>query len=563
MHTQPHLTKRGEVYQWRRKKRALSTGNVDIKLSLGTTDRHQALILCRKVSAESDLIMYNIINNRITPKHGRAFLSEVIRKERTKIELLKMLNRVDSLDPEDDARHDAAMAEAWERVSTHSVNHTPSSDASDLVRGNVEIIRKDLHSTARRNILVRDFKGVTGTGKPNAIEYAEVMDLFITGKAKAWAEPIQDVYIQVPPPQPTEAPCPDLPDGSLSAVIERMNAIKRGEGSEVKTWRQYQSFALLFTMLTGIFDITKIRQPDVKSFRADLTQMPKTWGKSPKDRSDTRDEVMAKSAALHIDKVGLSVGTVNRHLEHLNQIAEWARDEGLLVDPNLKPSKLRRKETVRARDKRKAFSFDQLRAVLQNPVWTGSHSEYHQTKVRNKLYKNGVYWCPLIGAYTGARREEIAGFATSDIVEVDGVMCFSIEDSELRRIKNLSSRRIVPIHSHLLELGILDHVDAAQKSEQISLFPELFEAGNMAYRRKVGRRMRQIIDQELGAKGVKLSFHSLRHYVQNQLDNAGVDDKIIRDIIGHEGKDVHEKVYRKSSPTKALSKAIELLQRLS
>lgn len=235
MHTQPHLTKRGEVYQWRRKKRALSTGNVDIKLSLGTTDRHQALILCRKVSAESDLIMYNIINNRITPKHGRAFLSEVIRKERTKIELLKMLNRVDSLDPEDDARHDAAMAEAWERVSTHSVNHTPSSDASDLVRGNVEIIRKDLHSTARRNILVRDFKGVTGTGKPNAIEYAEVMDLFITGKAKAWAEPIQDVYIQVPPPQPTEAPCPDLPDGSLSAVIERMNAIKRVEGIEEKT----------------------------------------------------------------------------------------------------------------------------------------------------------------------------------------------------------------------------------------------------------------------------------------------------------------------------------------
>ncbi len=29
-----------------------------------------------------------------------------------------------------------------------------------------------------------------------------------------------------------------------------------------------------------------------------------------------------------------------------------------------------------------------------------------------------IYWCPLIGAYTGARREEIAGLALSDIIEI-------------------------------------------------------------------------------------------------------------------------------------------------
>jgi integrase len=561
MQTQPDLTKRGDIYQWRRKMRRFSTEIVDIKLSLRTTDRHQALILCRKVSAESDLIMDNIVNNRITPEDGRAFLANVISKGRAKIEQLKMLNRIDSLDPEDDTRHDAAMAEAWERVSTHGINHTASPDVSDLVRGNVELIREDLRSPARRSALLTAFKDISGTNQLSALEYAKLMDLFVTGKAKAWAEPAPDHAVHAPKLQELETTCPDLPDSSLNAVIERMNAIKRVEGIEEKTLRQYQSFSALFTMLTGISDITKIRQPDVKAFRADLSKMPKSWGKSPKDQNDTRDEVMTKSAALPAAKIGLSVGTVNRHLEHLNQIAEAARDEGLPVDPNLKPPKLRRKETVRARDKREAFSIDQLCVVFQNPVWTGSHSVYHQTKVGNKIFKNGIYWCPLIGALTGARREEIAGFAPSDIVEIDGIMCFSIEDSELRRVKNLSSHRIVPVHSQLINLGFLEHVENAKKSKEISLFPELYEVGNNPYGRKVGRRMRQIIDQELGTIGEKLSFHSLRHYVQNQLDHASVDDKIVRDIIGHEGKDIHEKVYRKPTPPEALSKAIELLPR--
>ncbi len=77
------------------------------------------------------------------------------------------------------------------------------------------------------------------------------------------------------------------------------------------------------------------------------------------------------------------------------------------------------------------------------------------------IFKNGIYWVPLIGAYTGARREEIAGLAPSDIIEVEGICCFTIEDSELRRIKNLSSRRLIPIHSHLIELGFLDYIQKA------------------------------------------------------------------------------------------------------
>ena len=562
MNTQPHLSKRGDVYQWRRKTRRFSTGNIDIKLSLGTTDRQHALILARKVSAESDMIMGQIRGSRITPEQGRAFLSEVIRKEQAKINQLGIFSRVDSLNPDDDARHDAAMEEAWQRVSSHGINHKILEEASDLVRDNIDLIRSDLGSHPRRQALLRLFQEQTGQDQLSALEYMQVVDLFVSGKAKAWAKeaPTEALTTKALPSAPSSDP--SLPPSTLQAVVKRMNAIKRNEGIEEKTLRQYLSFAALFTMLTGHDDITQIRQPDVKAFRADLAQMPKSWGKSPKDQTSTRDEAMAKAGSLLPDKVGLSVGTINRHLDHLNQIADWARDEGLAVDLNLKPPKLRRKETIRARDKRDAFSVEQLQILFQNPVWTGSHSEHHQTKAGQEIFKNGIYWCPLIGAYTGARREEIAGLAPSDIVESDGVACFSIEDSELRRIKNLSSRRLIPIHSHLIDLGFLDHVKMAERNQQNCLFPELYEAGNDAFGRKVGRRMRQIIDQQLGAEGEKLSFHSLRHYVQNQLDHAGVDDKVVRDITGHEGKDIHDKVYRKATPTQSLVEALEMLPKV-
>lgn len=48
----------------------------------------------------------------------------------------------------------------------------------------------------------------------------------------------------------THADEPPL-DPTISAIVQRMNEIKRAENIEEKTLRQYESFANLFTCLTG------------------------------------------------------------------------------------------------------------------------------------------------------------------------------------------------------------------------------------------------------------------------------------------------------------------------
>lgn len=612
MQSLPHLTKRGNVYQWRRRSRRQSTGIVDIKLSLGTTDLRSALILSRKISAESDIVMEKLEDRQITAVEARKWLANVVHLERAKIERLQMLRRFDTKDPADDLRHDDAVRSVWQHIAKSGLNAKLPDDVPehDLRKTNLEMIRADLTGDVRARIVARDFRVLTGREELSAMEIVALMNLMIEGKAAAWNrcedalapmatiademcqddpglmgavadDPPTPVSIEVcpapaaasyvQPDQPAHPPALPAPlshsladeptlDPTISAIVQRMNEIKRSENIEEKTLRQYESFANLFTCLTGISDIRTLRQHQVKAFRADLSRMPKSWGKSPKDRNATRDQIMKRAQSLPADKVGLSVGTINRHLEHLGQIVEWALDEGLSLDPRLKPTKARLSDPVRDRDKKPAFTEEQLLKLFKSPVWQGSKSEHFQTRPGPNVYENGIYWCPLIGAYTGARREEIAGLGVSDIITVDGITCFSIEDSEIRRIKNISSKRIVPVHSRLIQLGFLSYVKRQASQGHTDIFPGLREPKSGAHGKKVGRRMRQIVDGVFGPSGARLSFQSLRHYVQNAMeDELGISDKVVRDIVGHEGKDVHEKTYSKHAPTERLREAINAL----
>ena len=415
MQALPHLTKRGNVYQWRRRSRRQSTGIVDIKLSLGTTDLRTALILSRKVSAKSDIVMQNLADRQITADEGRKWLADVVRLERAKIEKLHMLRRFDANDPEDDLRHDEAVRSVWQHIAKSGLNADLPANMPehDLRRKHLEMIRADLMGDVRARIVARDFRELTGRDDISAVEIVTLMNLMIEGKAAAWNRSdealapmasIADLMGRNEPGllgadlQPSDVPGPVQPpslsssialkakdehtasneplraaaptsnlhsddphlDLGIFAIVERMIGLKRDEKVEEKTLRQYESFATLFTRLTGISDPRYLRQNQVKAFRADLGKMPKSWGKSPKDRTATREEIMARAQRLPADKIGLSVGTINRHLEHLNQIVEWARDEGIPIDPRLKPSKLRLTDPVRDRDKKEAFTEAQL-----------------------------------------------------------------------------------------------------------------------------------------------------------------------------------------------------------
>ncbi|MFW2587311.1 tyrosine-type recombinase/integrase [Sagittula sp. SSi028] len=570
MQKQAHIFKRGQQYHWRRRMRRQGVGFFDLKLSLRTTDPKIAAILGRKLSSESDTIMSHAVHNIIPEETARRWMSAIIEREQHKLAHLENLRITSSRDPEDDLVANAIFQAAWAHIARHGVHANISPDMPQRLQNCIELQLRALDNEGHRLTIERQFREDTDHDPETTREIFAMMNLYIQAKADAWAMANTGSYNFIPPddgphangnsaptlpaakPEPKPEPEEDaFPDPALTAVVERMNALKRGEGVEEKTLRQYVSFVALFTTLTGVSDVRKIRQSHASAFRSDLHKLPKSWGKSPRDAIATRDEIMARAAALPPEKAGLSVGTINRHLEHLAQIVSWASDEGIPVDDKLNPAKLRRKDTVRDRDRREALTHADLQKISEHKTWS-----------RPSVRRNGSYWAPLIAAYTGARRAEIAGLMVTDVVEVDGVPCLSIANNNLRRIKNLASKRVIPIHSHLIELGFLTHVEDIKKRGNKALFPEQEEPGTGIWGRKLGRTMRGVINKQLGESGGGLSFHSYRHYVQNALDHNGIDDKIVRDIIGHEGRDVHERTYRKQTPIAEMQAAIETLPRV-
>ena len=117
------------------------------------------------------------------------------------------------------------------------------------------------------------------------------------------------------------------------------------------------------------------------------------------------------------------------------------------------------------------------------------------------------------------------------------VWCFNIlEESERpeKRIKNKSSRRIVPIHDTLVELGFLDYLKLLKSSypERKRVFEEL-PFRNGSYARNVSRFFNDRYLPKLGIKKSSNGFHSLRHSIIDHLKQKGVEIHYINEMMGH------------------------------
>lgn len=623
LHSQPHLSKRGQTYQWRRKIRSQSTGICDLQVSLRTRNREKAIIIARKLTAESEQVFEAIDRNYLTKTEARAWLSQVAQAEMAKLEKLQLIQKMDGSYNDEDRRQDWAHRRAWRLLADRGIDATidgelrlqleaEGASCADLecLENTLDLLSRSLLSEAVCNRHRREFLELTGRGTMGAYETLQLRQLTTAAKAAAWErffsappQPAQDMAAEIveglssmlfasPIGAPEGAEPEHMPRGEnnaqpgheisgsikagadqdpveagheydpdIFAVIDRMSAAKRKEDIEEKTLRQYVTFGRLFVTLTGKRDLTKLHQSDAARFRELLYKVPKSWGKSSKDANATLKQLLERSANLPPEKVGLAIGTLNRHIDHLQQVVAWAQDEGIKLDPALKPNKLRRREKERANQRRDKFTPEQLRKLFTSPVWTGSKSEYHQLQPGSEIFRNGIFWVPLICAYSGLRRAEISGLATAAVKEDYGIAYLEIDFTEERRIKTQASRRRIPVHSRLIELGLLEHVEAQRKAGEHFLFPDLYDGTLKVFGRDVSRKMRLIIDQTIGAEeGKKLSLHSMKHYVQNILSrDTTVPEVVVREIVAHEGKDVHETDYEKGSEIELLKYAIERL----
>jgi integrase len=164
--------------------------------------------------------------------------------------------------------------------------------------------------------------------------------------------------------------------------------------------------------------------------------------------------------------------------------------------------------------------------------------------------ESALPWVALIALYTGMRLEEIAQLTTADVREVAAngatVWVIDVHNGGENKLKNETSARLIPVHSELDRLGLLDYVKALKAGP---LFPGLTRRESKGG--KVGARVEELFRKKLVTLKLKrdgLCFHSFRHTVAGRLDAAGVPQSDAARILGHAVAGMSYGTYSQAGP---------------
>jgi site-specific recombinase XerD len=257
--------------------------------------------------------------------------------------------------------------------------------------------------------------------------------------------------------------------------------------------------------------------------------------------------------------VRLEPGTTNDRLCRIRNMFKYAKTSQYITEnpfTEIKAEEKGKKSTIAKKDIKLPFS----------DVMACSIFEKICNPVKDKDYP--LFWVPYIAAYSGMRKDEICQLHRDNIVEIDGIKCFAVIDHrEEQKVKTINSRRFVPIHSRLIELGFLDYLESLpelykkynDKEYPDRVFPmlkrQLYDFGHSF--RNFDRRLRRYI-----TKDERYVLHSFRHSVATKLTDLDFNSVKKADLLGHErgGDIITDTIYAGTSRVSELKKLVEAIK---
>jgi len=186
------------------------------------------------------------------------------------------------------------------------------------------------------------------------------------------------------------------------------------------------------------------------------------------------------------------------------------------------------------------------------------------------------YWITLIGLLQGPRIAEVAQLRPDDFTVVAELQCMRItarsrdssghELDELgkpipaTRLKTEASRRILPIHPKLIELGLLDFVQQRRKENKTFLFDLKWQPRG-GYGHGPSKDFGKLSKCVGVWKRREKVFHSFRSALAQQLEETGLDSQLIDRVLGHEVPTIRQKHYSRNDgninlPLRAVHEAL-------
>lgn len=246
---------------------------------------------------------------------------------------------------------------------------------------------------------------------------------------------------------------------------------------------------------------------------------------------DVRFKTMSIKAILEstIEYDTLSIVTINNQIRKLSTFFNWAVKHGYIISNPMQGMKVRQK--VSAKSARLPFTDEDLVQLFNSDIYK-----------EHKFSKDYKYWLPILALYTGARLEELCQLYLADIKLNAPVPFIDITDvREDQHLKNASSKRMIPIHPELIELGFAKWIAEKQESSNIKLFAYL-----VPQREKLGHKPSIWFGKhkrEMGIIDRKRVFHSFRHTLVANLVKVKAPAYELKQMLGHQQGSITFDVY--------------------
>lgn len=338
------------------------------------------------------------------------------------------------------------------------------------------------------------------------------------------------------------------PAATLEAVFQKYIAEGSRKGVQLWTTRVKQEKHDHFDLLCELWD----KDADIRSFtETDAYEVKELLLKLPKHRSKRKEtrNLSIREACKVTGLECLNVLTVNKYLGNFGAFFKWAR-KNKFVDDNIFSDLQLPTSTAEKGKGRNAFSVDHVQAIIDAVI---------QNRFGD-INKDFRKWGVLIGTFTGARRGEVCQLQVSNIRQEQGTWCFDINDEgENRSLKTQQSRRLIPVHQQLIDLGFIEYVKSLHDKGQERLFPTLSYHPKHGWGRALGNWFNGPFLKKLNLNAGKVTFHSLRHSFETELANAGVDKAQIDALMGHIAEGTGQVYYNEGYRPAILREAINKL----
>jgi len=260
---------------------------------------------------------------------------------------------------------------------------------------------------------------------------------------------------------------------------------------------------------------------------------------------------------FHQEDNDLSNSSINKYLEHVTAAYRWSMDRQRKYAEYNPFEKARLPEGIE-REKTREFTSKELQQYIN--LLADMHTPQFPEQT----------WIPLIILYQGMRSNEIAQLYIDDIQERDRIPFFRITDNITRhqRVKSEPSRRSLPIHPKLIDLGVMEYVRKIRDSGQPQLFSNCIysERTGLHFDANLSARLNALVDcissdKRLRVYSLRANFKTaieskfadaavdLMERGKSSLDLGGLEkflDRAFDDIMGHAAKGSKgDTVYRK------------------